>query len=144
MMNPTILNLNENILGVQVTNFNLDVEVQYSAVVYGVDENFLKHCGISMLSIVEKTSEVPLHFFIITDKSNEVEFSRLQSIIKNTQHALTIIIVSADALDVFPKNSIFPVSIYFRLLAPYLIKEYRYFLYVDADIIALDSIYDLL
>mgnify|MGYP000758289731 CR=1 FL=1 len=45
MMNPTILNLNENILGVQVTNFNLDVEVQYSAVVYGVDENFLKHCG---------------------------------------------------------------------------------------------------
>lgn len=45
MMNPTILNLNENILGVQETNFNLDVEVQYSAVVYGVDENFLKHCG---------------------------------------------------------------------------------------------------
>lgn len=101
MMNPTILNLNENILGVQVTNFNLDVEVQYSAVVYGVDENFLMHCGISMLSIMGKTSEVPLHFFIITDKSNEVEFSRLQSIIKNTQHALTIIIVSADALDVF-------------------------------------------
>ena len=86
MMNPTILNLNENILGVQVTNFNLDVEIQYSAVVYGIDENFLMHCGISMLSIVEKTSEVPLHLFIITDKNNELEFSRLYSIIKNTQN----------------------------------------------------------
>ncbi len=74
MMNPTILNLNENILGVQVTNFNLDVEIQYSAVVYGIDENFLMHCGISMLSIVEKTSEVPLHLFIITDKTMNLNF----------------------------------------------------------------------
>ncbi|HDR1970706.1 TPA: hypothetical protein QCD36_003620, partial [Enterobacter hormaechei] len=105
MMNPTIFNLNENILSVQVTNFNFDAEVQYSAVVYGIDENFLMHCGISLLSIVKKTSELPLHFFIITDKNNEVEFSRLQSVIKNTQHALTIIIVSSDALDVFPKTS---------------------------------------
>lgn len=74
MMNPTILNLNENILGVQVTNFNLDVEVQYSAVVYGVDENFLKHCGISMLSIVEKTSEVPLHFSLLQIKAMKLTF----------------------------------------------------------------------
>lgn len=144
MMNQNILNLNENVLSVQVTDFNLDVEVQYSAVVYGIDENFLMHCGISLLSIVKNTSEIPLHFFIITDKSNEVEFYRLQSLINGTQHALTIIIVSADALDVFPKTSIFPVSIYFRLLAPYLIKEYRYFLYLDADIVALESIYGLL
>ena len=62
MMNPTILNLNENILGVQVTNFNLDVEVQYSAVVYGVDENFLKHWG-SRCYQLWKNFEVPLHFF---------------------------------------------------------------------------------
>jgi len=144
MMNSTTFDFNHAILNSQTLNFNYDAEVQYSAVVYGVDENFLIHCGISLLSIVKNTSEMPLHFFIVTDKNNEMNFSMLHCLIKDTQHALTIIVISSDCLDVFPKTSVFPVSIYFRLLAPYLIKKYRYFLYIDADIVALKSIFHLL
>ncbi|HFT8657068.1 TPA: glycosyltransferase family 8 protein [Enterobacter cloacae] len=144
MMNPTTLNLNESLLNLQILDFNLDTEIHYSAVVYGVDGNFLMHCGISLLSIVQNTPEKTLHFFIITDQKNEVEFARLQSVIENTQHALTIIIISAETLTILPKTSVFPVAIYFRLLAPYLIKNYRYLLYIDADIVALNSISDLI
>lgn len=126
------------------TDFNLDANKRYSPIVYGVDGNYLMHAGVSMLSVIHGSSNPPLHFIIITSEENIEEFSKFFSLVENTIHAVSIVVISDACFTVFPATVTFPVSIYYRLLAPLIFKEYSFLLYLDADIVALQPIVDLL
>lgn len=126
------------------TDFNLDANKSYSPIVYGVDGNYLMHAGVSILSIIHGASALPLHFIIITCEENTNEFSKIFSLVENTIHAVSIVVISDASFSVFPATKTFPVSIYYRLLAPLIFKSYSFLLYLDADIVALQSVDELI
>lgn len=125
-------------------DFNLIPSANYSAIAYGVDSNFLLHAGVSIMSVIDHTVDVNMHFVVITNSRNNSEFARFAQLVENTEHALSIIIISERVFTVFPRNKVFPASIYYRLVAPLILSQYKYLLYLDADIVALTSLSELL
>lgn len=123
---------------------NLISGENYVPVAYGVDSNFLMHAGVSILSFVKNSFGLRLHFIVITSSYNKLELSKLSTLVDCTSHALTIIVISDDVFAHLPSTKTFPVSVYFRLLIPIVFKEYSFILYVDADIVALNSVQELL
>lgn len=124
--------------------YNYCKDENYAPVVYGVDSNFIMHAGISALSCIKNTFGVKLNVIVVTSCEDKLEFSKLSTLVSGTPHALTIVVISDAMFAHLPATRAFPASVYFRLLAPILFKEYRFLLYLDADIVALDSVQRLL
>lgn len=125
-------------------SYNFHSDENYMPVAYGVDSNFLIHSGVSVLSFIKNASGARLHFIIVTSSYNKLEFTRLSTLVSDTAHALTIVLISDGLFAHLPKTKIFPASVYFRLLIPIIFKEYSFILYVDADIVAINSVNELL
>lgn len=136
------IDINELIFKWMDYNFNPDVE--YVAVAYGVDGAFLTHAGVSAQSIINQKPSKRIHFIIIVSDISDAECQKFQCLVNGTEHALSIIVISDAMFDILPSTVIFPVSIYYRLLSPLILKRYPYVLYLDADIIALGNLDDLL
>ncbi len=112
-------------------------------IIYGVDGNFITHAGISILSIINTTKNVTLHFYVITSDNTPDDFEKLHTIIKKTSHTLTVLQIKKSLFSLFPTSKVFSHAIYYRLLSPYLLAANSKILYLDADIIALRSLQDI-
>jgi len=136
--------LNTETLIAERVDFNLHPNNNYSAIAYGVDGHFFMHAGISIMSIIDRTVDIKMHFVVITNSHNDSDFSNLGQLVYNTEHALSIIIISDGIFTLFPQNKVFPTSIYYRLVTPLILSKYKFLLYLDADIVALSSLSELL
>ncbi len=118
-------------------------EKKFIPVVYGIDAGFIVHAGISMLSLMDNTNEA-IHFNVITNNYDEKKYHNLVSLFSNSNHKLSIIEVDTANISHLPVTEAFPSAIYYRLYSPYLLDSYDYILYLDADIVATNSIITLI
>jgi len=133
-----------NDLIVSRESYNFFNDQDYAPVVYGVDKNFLMHAGVSVLSFIENANGIRLHFIVVTSCENKYELSKFREMMSDGLHALTVVVISDAIFQLMPVTNTFTASVYFRLLAPIIFDDYKFILYVDADIIAINSVSELL
>lgn len=108
---------------------------------FGVDSNYVRYAGITMLSIM-KNNEENIVFHIFLDKVNiddEVKLLELFEFYTNIE--INLYFVDNERISHFPQGNGWNLSIYYRALAPNVLHgTVKRVLYLDADIICIKSI----
>ncbi len=108
-------------------------------IAFGVDKNFINHLCITIRSIINHTHTDSLNFHIITNKKKINIINKLFFLISGTIHNIYIYQIPDIFFNKLPTTHFFTKAIYYRLLAPYLISNESIILYLDSDIICLNS-----
>jgi UDP-glucose:(glucosyl)LPS alpha-1,3-glucosyltransferase/UDP-D-galactose:(glucosyl)LPS alpha-1,3-D-galactosyltransferase/UDP-glucose:(galactosyl)LPS alpha-1,2-glucosyltransferase len=106
-------------------------------VVFGVDQAFLSHAAIAMQSIIERERDLSFHFHFISTADLSGALANLQTIIAESRCQATFHRIADQLFENLPQSTLFPKSIYYRLLAPFILEEYQQVVYLDADIVCL-------
>lgn len=120
--------------------------IQGFHIAYGADVNYQLGAAISIASIAEHNQESECHYFfhIFSKNISEQYSSHLNELAR--QYNITILTYEVDekVLSTLPVNAIWPLSIYYRLLAfDFLSEKINTLLYLDSDIICKGSISEL-
>jgi lipopolysaccharide biosynthesis glycosyltransferase len=109
-------------------------------IAFGCDEGYSKHVAVVMQSILANaTTEERHEFHILTMNLSLDAENRLVEITTRKKATVRIHRVNAARLSGFPTVSL-PLEAYLRLLLPDLLPEYEKILYLDADLIVMDSL----
>ncbi len=115
-------------------------------IAYGTDTNYQMGAAVSMVSILESNREKDRKYFfhIFTDDVSLEYANRLRVISQEFDACIEIYTVDEKVLDRLPASTVWPLSIYYRLLAfDYLSKRISKLLYLDSDIICINDISEL-
>jgi lipopolysaccharide biosynthesis glycosyltransferase len=109
-------------------------------IAFGCDEGYSKHVAVVMQSILANaTTEERHEFHILTMNLSLDAENRLLEIATRNNATVRVHRVNALSLLGFPTASL-PLEAYLRLLLPDLLPEYEKILYLDADLIVMDSL----
>lgn len=118
----------------------------YFNIAYGTDENYQMGAAISIVSILEynKKRQHAYCFHIFTNVISEEYKKRLKTISEQFNATIELYKVDEKILEKLPVSAIWPLSIYYRLLAfDYLSEKIQSLLYLDSDIICKNKIIEL-
>lgn len=115
---------------------------QYYHVAFGVDSNFIRHACITIRSLIEHVDEGQVHFHLITSEEVSDMADGLRALIAGTVHSIHVHHLPEQLFANLPSTELFSKAIYYRLLAPYLLKREATLLYLDADIVCLNAFTD--
>lgn len=111
-------------------------------IAFAVDKNYLKPCGVCINSIATHNPNIKFSFHILTDIFDRFGFDDLVKKFSNIH--INIYQINSDIFKKFQTNSRFPTAMYFRLVLPEILKEkIKKFIYIDADILCLNSINEI-
>ena len=115
-------------------------------IAYGTDTNYQMGAAISIASILENnkdsTSKYCIHIF--TDVISSEYATRMQLISQQYDVCVLLYTVDERILETLPASTVWPLSIYYRLLAfDFLSKDIDTLLYLDSDIICKNNISEL-
>ncbi|ECJ4938789.1 lipopolysaccharide 1,3-galactosyltransferase, partial [Salmonella enterica] len=114
-------------------------------IAYGVDQNFLLGCGISITSILKFNDNNKLRFHIFIDYFSDADQKMFDILAKKHKTRITIYLISCKNLRTLPSNKNWTYTIYFRfIIADSFIGKTSQLLYLDADIICQGSIGELI
>lgn len=118
----------------------------YFHIAYGTDTNYQMGAAISIASILENnkesTNKYCIHIF--TDVISSEYATRMKSISQQYGACILLYTVDEKVLEKLPASTVWPLSIYYRLLAfDFLSEETDKLLYLDSDIICKNNIYEL-
>ena len=109
-------------------------------IAFACDEGYSKHVAVVMQSILANATMADRHeFHILTMNLSLDAENRLVEIATRGKATVLVHRVDARLLGGFPTASL-PLEAYLRLLLPDLLPEYEKILYLDADIIVMDSL----
>ena len=109
-------------------------------IAFACDEGYSKHVGVVMQSILANATMADRHeFHILTLNLSSDSENRLVEIATQGKGTMFVHRLNAERLAGFPTAS-HPLETYLRLLLPELLPEYEKILYLDADIIVMDSL----
>ena len=112
-------------------------------IAFSCDEGYSKHVAVVMHSILVNAAPEDRHeFHILTMNLSLENENRLSEIATRGKATIRVHRVDAERLKGFPVSS-HPLEAYLRLLLPDLLPEYEKILYLDADLLVLDSLYKL-
>ncbi|TCH64447.1 glycosyltransferase [Acinetobacter sp. ANC 4862] len=122
----------------QVTNFTPDINI-----VFAIDKNYLKPCGICIHSIIKNNPHTKIDFYIFTSYFESMGF---EEFIKNNKNIrIHIYKINTNYFDHLQTTGHFTTAIYYRLsIAEILKNKVEKFLYLDADILCTASIDEIL
>ncbi len=107
------------------------------AIAFCVDAKYIPHAGVCILSILKNNIDEFIDFYIISSENLSDSYHRLIELVKDTPHKLSVCCLRLDIFNTLPSSDLFPVSIYYRLLLPYILSDKNRVLYLDADIVCL-------
>lgn len=128
---------NNSLLQDQGSHFNI---------AYGTDANYQMGAAISIASILEhnKERQRTYCFHVFTNLISEEYARRLKSISEQFDASIHVYTVDERILDKLPVSAIWPLSIYYRLLAfDYLSQSINSLLYLDSDVICKNELTEL-
>jgi lipopolysaccharide biosynthesis glycosyltransferase len=109
-----------------------------------IDENYVKHCGVLLISIFENNRNRQFSIHILCDHLSEESKNVLSSIVEGYGGVLTFYDITIQSFENFPVSSQWPITIYYRLLIPSLLSDnINRVLYLDCDIIVKGSLDEL-
>lgn len=113
---------------------------------YGIDNNYARCTGTSIASfcINNKIEGMMFSFHIVTTGLTKENLKRFSLLAQNYHINIYIYILEDSYFNNLPISNYFPISIYFRLILPLVVKDIDIIIYVDADIICLNSILKLI
>lgn len=117
-----------------------NIDAQVRQVVFGVDRKFLRHAAMVMLSISRTNPNERFHFHLISALDLSKYIQSLQQVIQGTGHFITLYQLDVEPFERLPQSQLFPISIYYRLVAPHLLDRHERVLYLDADMICLRTL----
>jgi lipopolysaccharide biosynthesis glycosyltransferase len=109
-------------------------------IAFACDEGYSKHVGVVMQSILANATMADRHeFHILTMNLSLDAENRLLEIATRGKATILVHRIDASLLAGFPTGSL-PLETYLRLLLPDLLPEHEKILYLDADLIVMDSL----
>lgn len=109
-------------------------------IAFACDEGYSKHVAVVMQSIIASAAMEDRHeFHILTMNLSSDAENRLIEVATRGKATVLVHRMDARLLAGFPTASL-PLEAYLRLLLPDLLPEYEKILYLDADIIVMDSL----
>lgn len=113
-------------------------------IAYGVDQNFIYGCGISIASILKNNPSRNLRFHIFIDSFSDTDLKMFDTLAEQYRTRITIYLINCNHLRTLPSTKNWTYAIYFRFaIADYFISKANKLLYLDADIICKGSIDEL-
>lgn len=129
------------------TNNNLlRVQDGYFNIAYGTDANYQMGAAISIASILENNKKRKRNycFHVFTNTISEEYARRLKLISEQFDAVINIYTIDERILGKLPVSAIWPLSIYYRLLAfDYLSQSMNVLLYLDSDVICKNELTEL-
>lgn len=109
-------------------------------IAFACDEGYSKHVAVVMQSIFTNATMADRHeFHILTMNLSLDSENRLLEVAARGKATLLVHRLTAERLAGFPTASL-PLETYLRLLLPDLLPDYDKILYLDADLLVLDSL----
>lgn len=112
-------------------------------IAFGVDGDYILYACITIQSLIDNSGNACLHFHIVTAVDTSVFEEAMQALVAGTCHQIHIHTIPEDILSHLPSTELFPTAIYNRFLIPYFIKNTKYVLYLDADIVGINNFTDI-
>ena len=87
-------------------------------IVYAADQNYIRHIGTSMLSVLEN-NHFPIHFHLLVSGSESYDFSifnHLETI--NPNYAVTVYHLNTEYFTTLQTNGYFTIAMYYRMCIP--------------------------
>ena len=134
--------LNKNTLIKKEEQITSNFSEKARDIVFASDFKYSKYIGIAIHSILENNSEnYCFHIFINDISSSDLE--KLKSLpYKNVN--IFIYWINDEAVKNLQANQRFSTGMYYRLLAPYILyKKIELFLYLDVDILCINSLSEI-
>ena len=114
-------------------------------IAFGVDANFARPMGVAMTSIVLNNRDQKIIFHIFTDGLSECDKKRLELLLEEYNVIIKIYYIDVSVFKNLKTTTNWPVSIYYRfIICKGLYGEVEKVLYLDADIICLKPIQELI
>jgi lipopolysaccharide biosynthesis glycosyltransferase len=115
----------------------------YIEIVIGPDENYAMPCGILIQSIVLTNPLERIRFHIISEDLTDKSKSRFKQILKNTKNTIDFYTINPVLLDGLPQLNGSSATYIILFLADILPCEIERVLYLDADMMVLNSLTEL-
>ncbi|AMP13327.1 glycosyltransferase family 8 protein [Collimonas pratensis] len=117
-------------------------------IAFGVDANYFRGMGVAIASIVEKNRATHFVFHVFAFQVSDADQRRLDQLKKAGSVDIVVHIIDPSVFDefsAFPSFSHFSSAIFTRLLIPAALQRItKRVLYVDADVLCVDSIAELI
>lgn len=114
---------------------------------FGVDHNFVRPMGVAITSLAMNNTNTSFVFHVFISSITDDDKVRLGQL--EDHHGNIRIIfyeVNQEALKMLPVNSYFPIAVYYRLVIPLVLSQFKRILYLDGDVLCLgrlDGLYDI-
>ncbi|MDE9478541.1 hypothetical protein KKI90_15380 [Xenorhabdus bovienii] len=109
-------------------------------IAFGVDEAFIKPAGVNIHSIVANNQIQFFHFHLLITHIKDFDLNRLKQI-PEKNCTITLYWFDEEIFKSFQEKDELPISMYYRLLAPEILKDITdKVLYLDADMLCLSEI----
>ncbi|MGP3593811.1 lipopolysaccharide 3-alpha-galactosyltransferase [Vagococcus sp. WN89Y] len=113
-------------------------------IAYGIDENFLFGCGISISSLLLNNPEENLVFHVFTDTVSDEFCTKFDLLAQQFKTKIIIYLIDCEQLKNLPTTKNWSYATYFRfIIADYFSAKLKRVLYLDADIFCKGSIHDI-
>ena len=112
-------------------------------IAFAIDKNYLKPCGITLYSITKNNPDLHIDFHIFTTFFDPKGYQDILE--KNKNIRIHVYILNTQFYDNLQINGHFTTAIYYRLSIASILKDkLEKFWYLDADILCVDSMKDML
>jgi len=135
MSNPYFID--SQVISTTITyNYNTESVLTSFNIAYGIDENFIFGCGVSITSVLQHNENMQFVFHVFIDYINDVNKRRLQQLAEQYKTCIKIHIVNCNSLKSLPTTKNWSVAMYYRfIIADYFFGVTERVLYLDADIV---------
>lgn len=111
-------------------------------IAFNIDVSFFMPTGVTITSILENNKEMNFTFHIFTDEADEKDLQKIKKTAEKYKQNCIVYVMDIEPFSHFHiKHNRFKQVSYFRLYAPKVLKNLTdKFLYIDADLICINSI----
>lgn len=121
-----------------------DIEKNYFHIVFGIDDDFVRPLGVLMTSIIENNKNENIEFHIISKYISKENRKIIKQFAIENDININIYIIDETIFNDLPTTSYITKAMYNRFLIPLILKDVTdRVLYLDADIVCLNSIENL-
>ena len=107
---------------------------------YGIDDNYARCTGTSIASICLNNKNMNFSFHIIAANFSVSTKEKFKILAEQYRININIYEIDINCLKDLPTKRNLPISMYFRLILPILLYDIKQIIYLDADVICLNSI----